>query len=87
MAQLQDFDGVKICVGISELSKEVDSENLVPINEGDQVEIGYKYENGEWVVGNFLPQPDRGPSDIEILGQQLVALELRLLQLESGGIE
>jgi len=51
------LDMNNICVGISQLSGEVQAENMLQIEYYDTTLIGKKYENGVWVEVPILPTP------------------------------
>jgi hypothetical protein len=50
------IDGSGICVGISNLSDEVDNPNLIPISDGF-APIGQTFRNGTWI--DSAPPPPR----------------------------
>lgn len=58
-AQLDSND---ICIGISQLSGEVQKDNMLQIKEYDVTILGKKYENGNWIE---LPKPPVEPTPKE----------------------
>lgn len=66
-----------ICVGVSQLSGEVDSPLLIPIAEFDSSVIGKKYNNGVWEEVEPEPVPEPEPTE-----QELVQAEILLGQQE-----
>lgn len=52
-----------ICVGVSQLSREVDSPLLIPIAEFDSSVIGKKYNNGAW---EEVEQPEITPEPTQL---------------------
>ena len=65
-----------ICVGVSQLSGEVDSPLLIPIAEFDSSVIGKKYVNGAW---EEVEQTEITPEPTE---QELIQAEILLNQAE-----
>ena len=80
-AQLNDE---KICIAISDLGEEVDSEKLVKINEFNEDFIYRKYENGAWSQEKYLPPKlEEKPSEVE----QLLKLQKEQIKADADRIE
>lgn len=56
-----------ICVGISQLSGEVQSKNMLKIESYDITILGKKYEDDNWIE---LPKPPVEPTEEELLMSQ-----------------
>lgn len=74
------------CVGISELSGEVEHEDMILIDSFDTSLVGRKYdrENQKWTdeyISN--EEPKKEPNKVEALGQQLSDLEIQQLEYNS----
>lgn len=65
-----------ICIGISQLSGEVNLPNMILLDSYDISLLGKKYNNGEWVN---IEQPEQlvEPTEIELLMQSIADAELR----------
>lgn len=50
------IDANSICIGISQLSGEVDKADMITIESLDSDLIWRKYENGQWSAEKFEPQ-------------------------------
>lgn len=64
------LDNNNVCIGISQLSGEVQVENMLQIENYDVTILGKKYENGKWIE---LPNPPVEPTEEEfIIAQTLI---------------
>jgi hypothetical protein len=50
-----------ICIGISQLSGEVEAVNMVLIDSFDDDKIWRKHENGVWSTEKYVPEPEPTP--------------------------
>lgn len=71
------------CIGVSELSGEVQQEDMIPLDSFDTLYISRKYDtkNKIW-TDEYLENEDvtTEPDKVEILGQQLSDLEIQQLE-------
>ena len=72
------------CIGVSELSGEVEQPNMILLDEYDISYIGRKYdtENGVWTE-EYLENDEvveESLTEVELLGQQLSDLEIQQLE-------
>ena len=67
-----------ICVGVSQLSGEVDSPLLIPIANFDHLVIGKRYNNGVW---EEIEQPEITPKPTET-ENEFIQAEILLNQAE-----
>lgn len=64
------LDNNNVCIGISQLSGEVQKDNMLQIENYDVTILGKKYENGKWIE---LPKPPVEPTEEElIIAQTLI---------------
>lgn len=56
------LDNNNVCIGISQLSGEIQAENMLQIESYDVTLLGKKYENGKWIE---LPKPPAEPTPKE----------------------
>lgn len=64
------LDSNNICIGISQLSGEIQKDNMLQIESYDVTILGKKYENGKWIE---LPKPPVEPTEEElIIAQTLI---------------
>lgn len=90
------LDSNNICIGISQLSGEIQKDNMLQIESYDVTILGKKYENGKWIE---LPKSPVEPTEEELiiaqrimdnakLKEQLNAIEITnaqiLLKLAGG---
>lgn len=66
------LDNNNICIGISQLSGEVQSENMLQIEHYDTTLLGKKYENGKWIE---LPKPP-----VELTEEELIIAQTLINQ-------
>lgn len=71
------------CCGVSELSGEVQQEDMIPLDSFDTSYIGRKYDtkNKVW-TDEYLQNEDvtKEPDKVEMLGQQLSDLEIQQVE-------
>jgi hypothetical protein len=79
------LDENNICIGISQLSGQVEASNMVPIDNLDIDKIWRKYENGQWSVEKYEPQTTAPLAEFEQMQQQLQLMQLALDELILGG--
>jgi len=79
------LDENNICIGISQLSGQVEASNMVPIDNLDIDKIWRKYENGQWSVEKYEPQTTAPLTEFEQMQQQLQLMQLALDELILGG--
>ena len=75
-------DENKICVGISDLSGKVQSDNMIELTNMDASLLGKKHDNGQWIN---VPQPEPTepqPAEQEILMQTLADMELSNIEAQ-----
>ena len=65
------LDEDNVCVGLSQLSGEVDLPDMIEMSEAEHESggiLGRKYENGEWVeVAQEIPPPNISKEDMIML--------------------
>lgn len=63
------LDNNNVCIGISQLSGEIQSENMLQIESYDVTILGKKYENGKWIELSKPPiEPiPKEPTNTEVL--------------------
>lgn len=71
-----------VCVGISDLSGEVQDPHLIPLKEFDLSIMGKRYENSMWKEVEKENEPTPPPSDMELLMQAITDSEIKQLQAE-----
>ena len=74
-----------ICIGVSQLSGEVDAPNMVSIPEFTEDYIWRKYEDGEWSEEKFEPQTTAPLTEFEKLKQDQELIKEALDELILGG--
>jgi len=79
------LDENNICIGISQLSGQVEASNMVPIDNLDIDKIWRKYENGQWSVEKYEPQTTAPLAEFEQMQQQLQLMQLALDEIILGG--
>lgn len=79
-AQLNDEN---ICIGISQLTGEVEVENMVQIEDFNEDYLWRKYENGQWSEEKFYP-PVPEPEPKPAIEDFLLDLDFRLSLIELG---
>ena len=82
-AQLDDNN---VCVGISQLSGEIQVENMLQIEHYDTTLLGKKYENGKWVEVPPETMPIQEPTEEEIVQAELLLNQL-LMQEQLNSID
>ena len=75
-----------ICIGVSQLSGEVQRANMIPIKSMDADYIGRKYENGEWSADKFEPISTAPLDDFEETKQRVVDLEMAMAAVLGGAV-
>lgn len=82
------IDENNICVGVSDLSGEVNTDNMIRLDTYDLAVMGKKYEDGTWLeVENPEPEPpepvEPQPTNSEIKSMLLEVQEQNLILMES----
>lgn len=80
------LDMNNICVGLSQLSGEVQAANMLQIEHYDTTLMGKKYENGVWVELPPAPEPIPAPTEEEIVQAELLLNQL-LMQEQLNSID
>ena len=80
------LDMNNICVGLSQLSGEVQAPNMLQIENYDTTLMGKKYENGVWVEVPPEPMPIPEPAEEEIVQAELLLNQL-LMQEQLNSID
>jgi len=80
------LDMNNICVGLSQLSGEVQAPNMLQIENYDTTLMGKKYENGVWVEVPPEPMPIPEPTEEEIVQAELLLNQL-LMQEQLNSID
>lgn len=80
----------QICVGISQLSGEVNADNMVEIESFNESYLWKKYKNGEWSAEKYEPVSTAPIDEFEALKAKSAELEqdnlaLKLALTESQG--
>lgn len=70
-----------ICIGVSQLSGEVDGINMISISSMDTDYIWRKYENGQWSEEKFEPQSTAPITEFEQLKQNNEDLKQSIAEL------
>lgn len=77
------IDSDNLCVGISQLSEEVNQTDMIEIPTYNKDYIFRKYENGQWSSEKFEPIPVEPPlSPIDMLGTATTQNSLELSELK-----
>jgi hypothetical protein len=72
------LNGNNICIGVSQLSKELIQDNMIKIEKFDNSIVGKKYAGGEWVdvvVEHTVPEP----TEQEIINAQLLLTQQEII--------
>lgn len=80
------LDMNNVCVGVSQLSGEVQAPNMLQIEHYDTTLMGKKYENGVWVELPPAPEPIPEPTEEEIVQAELLLNQL-LMQEQLNSID
>ena len=80
------LDENNICIGISQLSGQVEASNMVPIDNLDIDKIWRKYENGQWSAEKYEPQTTAPLTDYELTKQRLDDIESAIAAILGGGM-
>lgn len=80
------LDENNICIGISQLSGQVEASNMVPIDNLDIDKIWRKYENGQWSAEKYEPQTTASLTDYELTKQRLDDIESAIAAILGGGM-
>lgn len=75
-----------ICIGISQLSGEVQGTNMIPIESMDTDYIWRKYENGEWSTEKYEPVSTAPIDDFADTKQRVADLELAMTAVLGGAV-
>lgn len=75
-AQLNDD---KICIAVTQTSREIKGHNVIELLEYDNSIIGSKYINDKWVKQSEPEETVPEPTPEELIGQQLVDMEIQSL--------
>ena len=77
------IDSDNLCVGISQLSEEVNQTDMIEIPTYNKDYIFRKYENGQWSSEKFEPIPVEPPlSPMDMLGMVTTQNSLELSELK-----
>ena len=77
------IDSDNLCVGISQLSEEVNQTDMIEIPTYNEDYISRKYENGQWSAEKFEPTPVEPPlSPMDMLGMITTQNSLELSELK-----
>jgi len=79
-----------ICVGVSQLSGEVNAPNMIPIPSLNTDYLWRKYENGSWSAEKLEPVSSAPVDDFEQLKQDNINIMLALTEVYEmllGGAE
>ena len=77
------IDSDNLCVGISQLSEEVNQTDMIEIPTYNDDYIFRKYENGQWSAEKFEPTPSEPPlSPMDMLGMVTTQNSLELSELK-----
>ena len=72
-----------LCVGISQLSEEVNQTDMIEIPTYNEDYIFRKYENGQWSAEKFEPAPVEPPlSSMDMVGMVTTQNSLELSELK-----
>lgn len=72
-----------ICVGVLQLSGEVQGENTVVLQEYDTSVLGKKYENGKWIEIPSEPENEE-PTENDILNAEILLNQTEILINQSN---
>ena len=73
-----------ICVGVSDLSGEVEADNMKPIESFDVNILGKKYNNGEWEEVEKEPEEKQNSEPtVENINEKIASLEEKIENLET----
>lgn len=75
------LDENSICIGVSQLSGEVNAPNMILLESYDASLLGKKYNNGTW---EDVPQPEPEPTSQDAINAEILKM-LNDLQLKLGG--
>lgn len=73
-----------ICVGVSRLSGEVNTTNMIQIPTADPDYIWRKFENGQWSVEKFEPETTAPVTEFEETKQRVSDLEMAMAVILGG---
>lgn len=73
-----------ICIGVSQLSGEVDAPNMVRIPSFDPDYIWRKYEDGQWTEEKFEPETTAPVTEFEETKQRVSDLEMAMAAILGG---
>ncbi len=80
------LDENNICIGISQLSGEVTSDNMILLDNYDTSLLGKKYNNGIWEEVEPEPEPEPAPTEQEMINAELLTtLNTILLKINGTG--
>ncbi len=71
-----------ICIGVSQLSGEVNAPNMILLENQDALLLGKKYNKGAWEEN---PMPEPVPTDQDAINANLLATMNEILLKLSGG--
>ena len=69
------LDSNNVCIGISQLSGEIQTENMLQIESYDVTILGKKYENGKWIE---LPKPPVEPTEEELITSEILLSQVKM---------
>lgn len=75
-----------ICIGISQLSGEVQVENMVRIDTADTDYLWRKYENGQWSAEKYEPETTASITEFEETKQRVSDLEMAMAAVLGGAV-
>lgn len=84
-AQLNEND---ICVGVSQLSGEITSDNMIQLDSFDTNMIWKKYDRNtqQWSIEKFEPQSTAPITEFEDTKQRVADLEMAMASILGGAI-
>jgi hypothetical protein len=82
-AQLNEND---ICIGVSQLSGEINTSNMIAIDAMDTDYLWKKYENGQWSAEKYEPVSTALITEFEDTQQRVADLEMAMAAVMGGAI-
>lgn len=75
-----ELDENNICCAVSELSGEVITDTMIPLETYDTSLLGMKYVDGAWEEVPQEPTPEPEPTELEVLKNEVTDLQLALVE-------
>lgn len=75
-----------ICIGVSQLSGEVNQPDMVPIDSINTDYIWRKYENGQWSAEKYEPVSTAPLDEFEETKQRVADLEMAMAAVLGGAV-